>query len=57
MTISVLHFFEVVAVAFALGVPVGAYGHKWLARVTGAPSTLTPSQVVSAAESVAKSSL
>ena len=28
------------AVAFLVGVVVGAYSHKWLAKVTGAPANL-----------------
>lgn len=28
---------------FVIGVAVGAYSHKWLAKVTGAPANITPS--------------
>jgi hypothetical protein len=42
---------------FAVGVVVGAYSHKWLAKVTGAPANLSSASVapaVKAAESVVK---
>jgi hypothetical protein len=42
---------------FAVGVVVGAYSHKWLAKVTGAPANITGAAVapvVKAAESVVK---
>lgn len=29
------------ALAFLIGLVVGAYSHKWLAKVTGAPANLT----------------
>lgn len=34
---------------------VGAYSHKWLAKETGAPANLTPSNVVSAAKAAEQS--
>lgn len=48
-------------IAFAVGVIVGAYSHKWLAKETSAPANLTIQSVgamakpaVSAAEKVAQ---
>ena len=42
------------ALVFVIGVAVGAYSHKWLAKVTGAPANLTPATAVPAAEAAAK---
>ena len=40
------------AIGFVVGVPVGAYSHKWLAKVTGAPANIAPT--VSGATQAAK---
>ena len=40
--------------AFAVGVVVGAYSHKWLAKETGAPANLSADAAVKAAQDVAK---
>ncbi len=37
-----------VALALLIGVAVGAYSHKWLAKVTGAPSNITSASAESA---------
>ena len=41
------------AVTFLVGVVVGAYSHKWLAQVTGAPANL-PTTVAQAKADAAK---
>lgn len=50
----------VYAIVFVVGVITGAYSHKWLARVSGAPANLTvstigklPAEAVQAAKAVA----
>lgn len=47
------------ALIFVLGVVTGAYSHKWLGKVSGAPANVTvqnvgalPAQAVKAAEAV-----
>ena len=41
-------------IGFVVGAPVGAYSHKWLAKVTGAPANIAPTAagVVAAAKTV-----
>lgn len=36
----------------AVGVVIGAYSHKWLAKVTGAPSNLSPATAEAAASAL-----
>lgn len=42
-----------VALALLIGVAVGAYSHKWLAKVTGAPSNVTLATAPAAIATVA----
>lgn len=39
---------------FVVGVVVGAYSHKWLAKVTGAPANLTVATAPAAAAAAVK---
>jgi hypothetical protein len=42
-----------VLLALLIGIAVGAYSHKWLAKVTGAPSNLTVATAPAALAAVA----
>lgn len=42
-----------VVIALLIGLAIGAYSHKWLAKVTGAPANLTPANAAATAESAA----
>lgn len=40
------------ALVLVLGVVIGAYSHKWLAKVTGAPANITPATAQDAVDSL-----
>lgn len=44
----------VLLLVFVIGLIVGAYSHKWLAKVTGAPANLTVANAAGAAKTAVK---